>query len=306
MEKKTFNITSENKKKRLDLFLNACFPDMSRNHIRNLIDKECVKVDNKCVKSGYSLKENDVVEIIIPDPIETDIKAENIPVDIVYEDNDLMVINKAQGMVVHPASNCFSGTLVNALLHFAKNLSGINGEIRPGIVHRLDKDTSGLMLVAKNDNSHKSLAKQISEKSCVRKYIALVCGNVKQDEGEIKTHIGRSKNDRKKMAVTRDNEGKEAISTFKVLKRYAKYTLMEWTLKTGRTHQIRVHAKHIGHPVVADPVYGTVNQFEQKGQLLHSTYIRFSQPSTNEMLEFSAPVPKYFQEVLDKLEKSKI
>lgn len=306
MEKTTFKIKKEDEKRRLDLFLNACFPNLSRSFIKNLTLKDCVKVNDKSVKSGYALKENDVVEITIPAPVSTDIMPEKIPLNIIYEDQDLIVLNKAQGMVVHPSSGCYSGTLVNALLGCVSNLSGINGELRPGIVHRLDKNTSGVMLVAKNDNAHKSLAKQISEKSCIRKYICLVKGNVKKDEGEIITNIARSHTDRKKMAVCPPNEGKVAISTFRVLTRYDKHTLMEWTLKTGRTHQIRVHTKHIGHPVVADPVYGTPDEFGQKGQLLHSYYIKFTHPTSGKVMEFTAPLPQYFEEVLKKLEHTKI
>ncbi len=304
METKTFNITKENSKQRLDIFLSSCFPDFSRSKIKNLIDENAVLVNQKNVKSGYSLKEGDKVELTIPEPKSTDILPENIPLDIVYEDGDLFVINKAQGMVVHPASGNFSGTLVNALLYSASSLSSVNGVIRPGIVHRLDKDTSGLMLVAKNDISHRKLASQIAEKSCVRKYISLLCGNLKKDEGTIVTNIGRSHTDRKKMAVVPENEGKVAISIFKVLERFRKYTLVEWTLKTGRTHQIRVHAKYLGHPVASDPVYGLANELGQKGQLLHSAYIKFTHPTTGKEMEFSSPLPPYFEEVVQKLRKT--
>ena len=305
VEVKIFNVLSEQEKMRLDLFLIAQFPNMSRNHIRNLIDKQCVKVDEKIVKAGYSLKKGQKINVTLPDPVCTDILPQDIPLNILYQDNDLLVINKAQGMVVHPSSNCFSNTLVNALLYSVKDLSGINGELRPGIVHRLDKDTSGVMLVAKNDNAHKNLAKQISEKSCIRRYMSLLCGVVKLDNGEIKTHIGRSKTDRKKMTVVSESEGKEAVSLFKVITRYEHFTLVEWTLKTGRTHQIRVHAKHIGHPVVADATYGTAEQFDLKGQLLHSQYIRFKHPTTNEIMEFSTPLPDYFEKVLKKIAPTK-
>ena len=301
METKEFLVKKEDQKQRLDMFLISKLGDVSRNHIQNLIEKKQVLVDQKVVKCGYSLKENQKVKITLPDPIKTDILPEKIPLNIVFEDADLLVINKPQGMVVHPANSVHSGTLVNALLGSIKDLSGINGELRPGIVHRLDKDTSGLMLVAKNDFAHKSLAKQISEKTCLRCYWALVVGNVKKDEGTIQTYIGRSKKDRKKMAVLNDGEGRLAISTFKVLKRYSGYTLMEWILKTGRTHQIRVHAKHIGHPIVCDPTYGSGEKFGHIGQLLHSKRISFSHPRTSKQMNFEVDLPPYFEDILKQL-----
>ncbi len=300
METKEIITKEQYRKKRLDMFLAENFSDMTRNHIQNMIQNGLVLVDGKKVKSGYSLKENQKITISIVEPQKTDIVPENIPLNIVYEDADLLVINKPQGMVVHPANTVFSGTLVNALLSQVKDLSGINGELRPGIVHRLDKDTSGLMLVAKNDKAHNSLAKQIQEKSCERVYWALVCGNVKKDEGVLVTQIGRNPKDRKKMAVLKDGEGRQAISSFRVLKRYVGYTLMEWSLKTGRTHQIRVHAKHIGHPVACDPVYGTEN-FGHCGQLLHSKHIKFSHPTTKKVIEFDTYLPDYFENILKKL-----
>ena len=300
METKEIITKEQDRKKRLDMFLAENFSDMTRNHIQNMIQNGLVLVDGKKVKSGYSLKENQKITISIVEPQKTDIVPENIPLNIVYEDADLLVINKPQGMVVHPANTVFSGTLVNALLSQVKDLSGINGELRPGIVHRLDKDTSGLMLVAKNDKAHNNLAKQIQEKSCERVYWALVCGNVKKDEGVLVTQIGRNPKDRKKMAVLKDGEGRQAISSFRVLKRYVGYTLMEWSLKTGRTHQIRVHAKHIGHPVACDPVYGTEN-FGHCGQLLHSKHIKFSHPTTKKVMEFDSNLPDYFENILKKL-----
>ena len=301
METKEFLVKKEENKQRLDMFLMSKFENMSRSHIQNLIEKNQVLVDQKAVKCGFSLKENQKVVITLPDPIKTDLLPEKIPLDVVFEDADLLVVNKAQGMVVHPANSVHSGTLVNALLGSVKDLSGINGELRPGIVHRLDKDTSGLMLVAKNDFAHKSLAKQIAEKTCLRCYWALVVGNVKKDEGTIETYIGRSKKDRKKMAVLNDGEGRLAISTYRVLKRYSGYTLMEWILKTGRTHQIRVHAKHIGHPIVCDPVYGSGEKFGHIGQLLHSKRIKFSHPRTSKTMEFEVELPPYFENILKKL-----
>lgn len=300
METKEIITKEQDKKKRLDAFLTEHFSDMTRNHIQNMIEKSLVLVDGKKVKCGYGLKPNQKIVINIEDPKKTDIMPENIPIDIVYEDSDLLVINKPQGMVVHPASTVFSGTLVNALLNSVKDLSGINGELRPGIVHRLDKDTSGLMLVAKNDKAHNNLAKQIQEKSCERTYWALVCGNVKKDEGSLTTQIGRNPKDRKKMAVLLPGEGRTAISEFRVLKRYAGFTLMEWKLKTGRTHQIRVHAKHIGHPIACDPIYGTEN-FGHVGQLLHSKHIKFVHPNSKKIMEFDSNLPTYFENILKKL-----
>lgn len=301
METKEITTKEQDKKKRLDVFLAEIYPDLTRNHIQNLIQKGFVLVDGKQEKSGYSLKINQTITMQMPEPKKTDIVAEDIPLDIVYEDADLLVINKPQGMTVHPANTVFSGTLVNALLGKVKDLSGINGELRPGIVHRLDKDTSGLMLVAKNDKAHNNLAKQIQDKTCERTYWALVCGNVKKDEGILVTQIGRNPKDRKKMTVLREGEGRTAISEFKVLKRYSGFTLMEWHLKTGRTHQIRVHAKHIGHPVACDPVYGTTQNFGHTGQLLHSKHIKFVHPTTKEVMEFDCDLPDYFSEILNKL-----
>lgn len=301
METKQIIVSKNDKKKRLDMFVLEHFENLSRNHIKNMIEKGQILVNGKTEKSGFSLKENQIVEIQFLEPQKTDILPEDIPLDIVYEDCDLIVLNKKQGMIVHPANTVHSGTLVNALLSSVKDLSGINGELRPGIVHRLDKDTSGLMLVAKNDNAHKNLAKQIQDKTCQRIYYALNTGNIKKDEGEIITQIGRSKTDRKKMAVLQKNEGRTAISTFRVLKRYVGYSLVEWTLKTGRTHQIRVHSKHIGHPIVCDPVYGTTQKFNHNGQLLHSKHIKFVHPTTQKTMEFDCPLPDYFVEILNSL-----
>ncbi len=300
MEKKIFKFNDS--KQRLDLFLMTKLENVSRSHIKNLVDSQKVLVDGKVVKAGYELKPNQTVEVFFEEPKPVEAKAENIPLDIIYEDSDLLVINKPQGMVVHPSSTTKDGTLVNALLFSVKDLSGINGELRPGIVHRLDKDTSGVMLVAKNDFAHKNLAKQIQEKTCKREYWAIVCGIVKPDYGTISTHIARSKKDRKKMAVCPPFEGRVAISNFKVLKRFDKFSLMQWNLETGRTHQIRVHAKHMGHPVAADPIYGKSPQLGHCGQLLHSKKITFTHPRTNKVLEFEAPLPHFFEEILGQLE----
>ena len=296
-------ITEEHKKKRLDTFISELYPLHTRSNIKNLITKGEILVNGVAEKAGYMLHLDDVIQINFPNPVPTTIEAEDLPLNIVYQDNDLLVINKAQGMTVHPANTCHSGTLVNALLYQVKDLSGINGEMRPGIVHRLDKDTSGLMLVAKNDFSHNDLAKQISTKTCIREYVALLVGVVTKDEGEITTHIGRDTKDRKKMSVLPANRGRLAITHFWVEKRYQHFTLVRFRLGTGRTHQIRVHARHIGHPIVGDVLYNpNKNNFNLRGQLLHSRYIEFTQPRTKERLHFVAPLPDYFEDVIKKLD----
>ena len=299
----TIKITEEHKKKRLDTFISELYPLHTRSNIKNLITKGEISVNGVAEKAGYMLHLGDEIQINFPAPVPTTIEAEDLPLNIVYQDDDLLVINKAQGMTVHPANTCHSGTLVNALLYQVKDLSGINGEMRPGIVHRLDKDTSGLMLVAKNDFSHNDLAKQISTKTCIREYIALLVGVVTKDEGEIITHIGRDTKDRKKMTVLPANKGRLAITHFWVEKRYQHFTLVRFRLGTGRTHQIRVHAKHIGHPIVGDVLYNpNKNNFNVRGQLLHSRYIEFTQPRTKERLHFTAPLPDYFEAALQKLD----
>lgn len=299
----TFCTESNDKNKRLDMFLLEKLQDKTRSFIKNLIEKGLVTVGGKVVKAGYKLGIGEEIEIEIPDPIPTDILPENIPLNIVYEDSDLMVINKPQGMVVHPASGCYTGTLVNALMYHIKDLSGINGELRPGIVHRLDKDTAGLLLIAKNDMAHVSLAEQIKEKSCKRRYKALVFGNPKDDEGVITTYLNRGFNERKKIFVVREGEGKIAITHYKVLTRFKGYALMEYELKTGRTHQIRVHSQYIGHPVVGDPVYSKIqDKFDLKGQLLVAYNIEFTHPRSGERLSFEIPLPDYFEDVLSKLD----
>lgn len=297
-----FNVEKTDKNKRLDIFLLEKLDGKTRSFIKNLIEKESVFVNGKLVKAGYKMCENDSVDVEIPEPIPTDILPENLPLDIVYEDEDLLVINKAQGMVVHPSSGCYSGTLVNALMYHIKDLSGINGELRPGIVHRLDKDTAGLLLVAKNDFAHVSLAEQIKEKSCKRIYKALVYGVVEKDSGVIETYLNRGTNERKKIFVVKEGEGKIAITHYKVLQRFKGYTFMEYELKTGRTHQIRVHSSFIGHAVVGDPVYSKVeDKFGLNGQLLVATNIEFTHPRSGEKMSFSVELPGYFQDVLNKM-----
>ena len=272
--------------------------EMSRSKIQKLIETGNILVNDKNVKTSYSVKTDDVITILDTDD-EIDIVPENIPLDIVYEDEYLLVVNKPSGMVVHPAPGNYSGTLVNALMYHCNKLSSVNGSVRPGIVHRIDADTSGLLLVAKNDMVHNDLAKQISEKTVVRKYICLVHGIINEDTATIDAPIGRDINNRKKMCVTGDNS-KDAITHIRVLERYNKATLIECTLETGRTHQIRVHMSYINHPVVNDPVYG-YNKMDDKefGQMLHAKEIGFVHPITHEFMDFQVEAPKKFYEILE-------
>ncbi len=288
--------------KRLDLFL-AAVADISRSHAKKLIDDGMVKVNGKVVKSGASLKIGDEVLVTAPDPVRLDLTPQDIPIDIIYQDDDIAVINKQQGLTVHSGGGTNGGTLVNALLYHLDKLSGINGVIRPGIVHRIDKDTSGLLVVAKNDSAHVSLADQIQKKTAKRIYLALLEGTLKCDNGLIDTLICRSDKDRKLMAVS-TAKGRRAVTEYKVVQRYEGFTLCEFSLKTGRTHQIRVHAKYLGHPVVGDKAYGYKKQkFELNGQLLHAYKLILKHPKTGEAMEFTAPLPDYFLDVLNKLKK---
>ena len=297
METKT--IIAETGGERVDSFLAEELP-YTRSKIKKLIDDGLISVNDKIVKAKYLVKVGDVICVTEKDLEPLDLEPVNAPIDIVYQDDDLAVINKPQGLTVHAGNGVKGYTLVNLLLYHLDNLSGINGVIRPGIVHRIDKDTSGLLVVAKNDTAHLSLASQIAEKTCKRTYVALLEGVVKQDEGIIETYIGRSDQNRTMMAVK--NSGRIAITNFKVLKRYENYTYCEFNLQTGRTHQIRVHSKHIGHPIVGDPVYGYKNQkFNLNGQLLHATRLEFTHPITNKRMVFTAPLPNYFEAVLNKL-----
>ncbi|MDE6001662.1 MAG: RluA family pseudouridine synthase, partial [Clostridia bacterium] len=256
----------------------------------------------KTPKAAQRVANGDVAVVTLPPATECLAKPENIPIEIIYEDNDLAVVNKPQGMTVHLGNGNIDGTLVNALLYKLDSLSGINGVIRPGIVHRIDKDTSGLLVVAKNDAAHISLSKQIAEKTCRRTYLALLEGNLKTDSGTVTTYIGRNPSDRIKMAVVPPEKGKLAITDYEVIKRYQGFTLCRFDLKTGRTHQIRVHAKYLGHPVVGDPVYGNKKQkFKLNGQLLHAYRLTFTHPATDNEMTFEAPLPDYFKEVLNKL-----
>ena len=294
---------SEGEEGRLDKYLSDKLEDMTRSDLKKLIsDDKAVLVNGNPAKPNYKLKPGDIIELAVPEPIELEIKAENIPLDIVYEDNDMLVVNKPQGMVVHPAAGNYTGTLVNALLyHCGDSLSGINGEKRPGIVHRIDKDTSGLLLVAKNDNAHQKLSSQIKEHSLTRAYKALVHGNIKQDSGRIDAPIGRHPSDRKKMTIT-DKNSREAVTNFRVLERYGRYTFVECILETGRTHQIRVHMSKNGHPIVGDKTYGVKKEeFNLAGQLLHAYKVGFIHPVSGEYMEFVSELPDYYMNVLDRL-----
>lgn len=295
---------------RLDVFLTKKQPELSRSHVQKLVADGKALVNGNVRKANFKLREGDEVSLVVPEPEAVEIKAEDIPLDVLYEDEDIIVVNKARGMVVHPASGVNSGTLVNALLFHCHDLSGINGEIRPGIVHRLDKDTSGVMVCAKNDKAHIDLAEQIRTKSAHRVYWAIVHGNIKEEAGIIKGDIGRHPTDRKKMAIVREN-GKPAVTHFKVLERFGDYTLIECRLETGRTHQIRVHMTSIGHPLVNDPKYGPKKQspFAIEGQALHSLTLALRHPGTGEEMTFTAPVPEDMNRILtglrDKLAKDR-
>ena len=290
-------IISDVEGKRIDSYLSSLDINLTRAKIQKLIDTENILVNGKKIKNSYKVNLNDEITINVVEE-EMDVIPEKMDLDIVFENEDVIVINKPSGVVVHPSIGNLHGTLVNGLLYYGKELSNINGEFRPGIVHRIDKDTSGLLIVAKNDDSHNFLAKQLKDKTLNRTYIALVSGVINHDTGTIDAPIGRDSKDRKKMAVTADNS-KEAITHFKVLERYKNATLIECKLETGRTHQIRVHMKYINHPIINDPVYGT-KKFTSFGQMLHAKKIGFIDPKTKEYLEFSVDAPKEFYEILEK------
>lgn len=301
MEIKRITINGKGVGERVDVFLSAEL-DFTRSRIKKICDEGNVKLNGAICKGNKLLKENDVLEISILENKNLDTEPKNIPIKIVYQDEDVAVIDKPQGMVVHAGSGTNGDTLVNALLFHLDNLSGINGVIRPGIVHRIDKNTSGLLVVAKNDDAHLCLAKQLEDKTCHRVYVALLEGNLKEDSGTIVTCIGRNPKDRTKMSVVKS--GRTAITEFRVLKRYEGYTLCEFSLKTGRTHQIRVHAKYLGHPIVGDIEYGYKNQkFKLNGQLLHAKTLEFVHPRTQKKVSFTSEIPDYFVEVLKKLKE---
>lgn len=301
METYLFEI-QEDQQMRLDKYLSEQFPEQTRSYLQKLIKDGEVTVNGKNVKTGYQLSKGDEVYINIPEPKELDVEPQKMDLDIVYEDEDVILINKTKGMVVHPAPGHTTDTLVNGLLYHCKdNLSGINGVARPGIVHRIDRDTTGILIVCKNDMSHNSIAAQLKEHSINRRYRALVHGNLKEDTGTVEGPIGRHPIDRKKMAINEKN-GKPAVTHYTVLERFGNYTLIECKLETGRTHQIRVHMTSIGHPLVGDEVYGPAKcPFKLQGQCLHAMVLGFVHPRTGEYMEFSADLPEYFEDLLRKL-----
>lgn len=291
---------------RLDSYVTSKNKELSRTAVQRLIENGDILANNNIQKISYKVASGDVIKITIPEVKKIDLKAQDIPIDVVYEDNDIIVVNKPKGLVVHPAVGNPDGTLVNAIMNICKDsLSGIGGEARPGIVHRLDKDTTGLLIIAKNDKAHINLSNQIKNREVKKIYIALVRGNVPEDEATINMPIGRSTKDRKKMAVTKN--GKEAVTHFKVLKRFERYTLLEVKIDTGRTHQIRVHMSEIGYPVVGDMVYSNgKNEFGVQGQMLHAKSLDFKHPVTNEKMHLEAELPEYFREIINNLEKGKV
>lgn len=299
MEKQILEITSEHSGGRIDKALSAFDPDWTRSKVQSWVKDGLILVNGKTVKPNYQLKEGDRVEVSEPEPEPLEIIPEDLDLDIVYEDADVLVVNKPRGMVVHPAAGHATGTLVNGLMHHCTDLSGINGVMRPGIVHRIDKDTTGLLAVAKNDLAHASLAEQLSNKTVTRKYTALVHGNIQHDEGTVDAPIGRDPKDRQRMTVI--DGGRDAVTHFTVTERFGDFTLVECRLETGRTHQIRVHMRYIGHPLAGDPKYGPKKTLSFGGQVLHAGVLGFTHPSTGEYLEFEAPLPEDFNELIENL-----
>lgn len=296
----TVTAEAEDAGTRADVFLAAKL-GVSRSNMQKLLEDGRVKRGEKIIKANYKVRAGEMFVVDIPEPEPIEAVPENIPLDIIYEDDDVVVLNKARGMVVHPAPGNYTGTLVNALLYHCSNLSGINSAIRPGIVHRLDKDTSGIMIVAKNDAAHISLSQQIQSKTAVRTYLAVVRGNIKTNSGTIETQIARDKTDRKKMAVVKEG-GRDAITDYEVLERFGKYTLVRCKLRTGRTHQIRVHMEYLGYPLVGDPKYSPMKTpFGIKGQALHSHTLEFTHPRTGERMKFEAPLPEDMHKIITRL-----
>ena len=299
-EREILTITENEAGQRADVVL-AAMLELTRSNMQKLLDEGRAVKGTKVIKSNYKVKLGDEIIVTLPEPQPLDVQPENIPLDIIYEDEDVVVVNKARGMVVHPAAGNYSGTLVNALLYHCKNLSGINGVIRPGIVHRLDKDTSGIMICAKNDVAHVSLSEQIQSKTAQRTYLAVVRGNIKTDSGVIETQISRDKDDRKKMAVVKEG-GRNAITEYEVVERFGKYTIVKCKLKTGRTHQIRVHMEYLGYPLVGDPKYSPMKTpFSINGQALHSLTLAFDHPRTGERMEFEAKLPEDLHKIVTRL-----
>ncbi len=295
-----FVITEEMEDERIDKCLNELMTSLSRSYIQKLLSSGNITVNNQKIKASYRVKSDDKIQVSLPPAVTLDVLPEKIPLSVLYEDNDVIVINKPKGMVVHPAPGHYSGTLVNALLyHCSENLSGINGVLRPGIVHRIDRDTTGSVIACKNDTAHMCIASQLKAHTIVRRYHAIVHGNIKEEEGSIHTLIGRHPVDRKKMSV-RSNGGKEAITHYKVLKQFDKYTYIECQLETGRTHQIRVHMAYLGHPLLGDMIYGPSKcPFQLEGQTLHAKILGFCHPSREEYIETDAPLPEYFKHLLN-------
>lgn len=304
MEDFKFLVDENSQGIRIDKFLSEKLNDISRSRLQKLIEEGHVKIDGTAAQKNSKISKNQTISVVIPEAKPLEVKPENIPLDIVYEDDDLIVVNKPKGMVVHPAPGNYDGTLVNALLHHCKgSLSGINGVIRPGIVHRIDKDTSGLLIVAKNDKTHNELAVQIKDHSFEREYEAVIHGHLKSDSGTVRTFITRHKIDRKKMAVS-ESSGKLAITHYEVTKKYQKYSHLKLKLETGRTHQIRVHMSYLGHPIAGDEVYGKSRKNEfpfLKGQCLHARTLGFFHPTLKKHMRFSSNLPEYFQKVLDSI-----
>lgn len=303
MEK--IHLIAEHSGERIDRFLSGNLEALSRSYIQKLLKESRILVNNNTVKANYKILKGDQIDIQIPEPEILDIRPENIPLDILYEDDDILIVNKPKGMVVHPSPGHYNHTLVNAVLyHCGDRLSGINGVLRPGIVHRIDMDTTGSLLICKNDHAHQILAEQLKDHSITRKYQAVVYGNLKADSGTVDAPIGRHPIDRKKMS-TKSLHGKRAVTHFAVLERFGNYTYIECTLETGRTHQIRVHMASVGHPILGDTVYGPARcPFRLQGQTLHAKTLGFVHPSTGEYMEFDAPLPEYFSALLDKLRQS--
>lgn len=290
---------------RIDKYLAEQLPDITRSYLQKLLKDGSVQMNGKPVKASTKTAVGAVIALTIPEPEEPEILPENIPLDILYEDSDVILINKPKNMVVHPAAGHYTGTLVNALMYHCRgDLSGINGVLRPGIVHRIDKDTTGVLIVCKNDRAHNALAEQLKEHSITRKYRAIVCGNLKEDEGTVDAPLGRHPQDRKKMAIVRSG-GKRAVTHYRVLERFGNDTYIECQLETGRTHQIRVHMASLGHPLLGDEIYGRAKSpFKLEGQTLHAMVLGFIHPTTGEYMEFEAPLPEYFEKLLEKLRKS--
>ena len=305
IETQVYEVDTAGAGRRLDQYLSECEPELTRSYLQKLIRDGSVLLEGRPAKAGVKLSQGMKIELTLPEAKELEILPEDLPLDILYEDRDVILVNKPKGMVVHPSAGHHTGTLVNALLfHCQGELSGINGILRPGIVHRIDKDTTGVLIACKNDRAHNALAGQLKEHTITRRYRALVCGNLKEDEGTVDAPIGRHPVERKKMAVVRSG-GKQAVTRYRVLERFGAYTYIECRLETGRTHQIRVHMASIGHPLLGDEVYGRgKNPFHLEGQTLHAMVLGFVHPSTGEYMEFEAPLPEYFEELLRRLRRT--